>query len=141
MLPVQCIVVSARLYRRPWADEEQHGARGMPVMHDDVWRLIFTYLTDGAHERRLLAHRRVVQYHVARRDGERGHSRRRRAALEPSCGEPFTDSSPLPEGRGGSVKIKSPGRRKLKKIKELWRARSPLYQRRCLQPNTDFSVL
>ena len=30
------------------------GGRGMPVMNDDVWGLIFAYLTDGEHERRPL---------------------------------------------------------------------------------------
>ena len=31
------------------------GGRGMPVMNDDVWGMIFAYLTDGEHARRPLA--------------------------------------------------------------------------------------
>ena len=30
------------------------GGRGIPVMNDDVWGMIFAYLTDGEHERRPL---------------------------------------------------------------------------------------
>jgi hypothetical protein len=43
-------------------------------------------------------------------------------------------------GRGTYVKIKSLGRMKIKKIKELWRARSLLYRRRFLRPNSHFSA-
>ena len=50
------------------------------------------------------------------------------------------EAAPARKGRGRRWKLNPWGGWKLKKIKRLWRARSRLYRRRFLRPNTHFSA-